>query len=87
VSDYTKNDISILRAIKLENATTEMMSVSIKTLQESTQLSYLKIRQTLLKFIKDGYVQEGFKKRTAKTYYITNNGIKKLYEIIGGVKC
>lgn len=81
---YTKNDISILRTIKIENATTELISVSIKTIQKDTGLSYVKIRQTLLKFIEDGYVKEGYKKGVAKTYFICKKGINKLYEILGG---
>ena len=84
--NYTKKDISILRQIKKRNATTELMSMSIKKLQEDTDVSVLKIRQALSKFIKDGYVNEGFKKGNAKTYYITNEGISKLYELLGGDK-
>lgn len=84
--NYTKKDISILRQIKKRNAITELMSMSIKRLQEDTDISALKIRQALSKFIKDGYVNEGFKKGNAKTYYITNEGISKLYELLGGDK-
>lgn len=80
---YTKKDITVLRAIKMKNAITDMMSVSRKTLQDDTKLSYLKVRQALLKLIKDGYVKEGFKQGNAKTYYITHEGISKLYQLIG----
>ncbi len=80
---FTKNDFLILRVISKREARTEMISVTIKTIAEDTKLSPVKIRATLNLFINEGYVKEGFRKVNAKTFYITDSGIKKLNEIMG----
>lgn len=85
MQNYTKNDISILRQIYRRKATTELISVSIKTIHEETGLSIIKIRQTLSKFIEDGFIKKGFKREHAYTFFITKKGIEKLNEILGGV--
>lgn len=81
---FTKNDFLILKAIQKRDAKTEMLSATIKTISEDTKLSAVKIRATLSLFIKEGYIKEGFRKVNAKTFYITESGIKKLNEIMGG---
>ena len=79
---YTKNDYAILRAIR--NAKSELISITIKSLQEETKLSTVKIRKTLKLFLNEGYVKQGIPKIKAKTFYITQEGINKLKEVMGG---
>jgi len=81
---FTKNDFAILRAIYKRKAISELVSVSIKTLQEDTKLSSVKIRSTLTLFINENYIKLGFRKVNAKTVYIVDDGIKKLTEVMGG---
>ena len=63
-----------------------MLSVPIKTIEEDTKLSSVKIRATLKLFIREGYLGFGFRKVNAKTVYITVDGINKYKEIMGGIK-
>ena len=81
---FTKNDFGILRAIYKRKAVSELVSVSVKTLQEDTKLSSVKIRSTLTLFLNEKYIKLGFRKVNAKTVYIVEDGINKLKEIMGG---
>lgn len=82
--NFTKNDFLILRVILKRGATSEMISISIKTIEQDTKLSSVKIRGTLKLFIEEGYLKYGLRKVNAKTVYITTEGINKYNEVMGG---
>lgn len=80
---FTKNDFAILRVIYNKKATTELLSISIKTIQEETKLSAVKIRATLKLFLNEGYIKHGLRKTNALTYYITKDGCEKIKDLMG----
>ncbi|MBO8161355.1 MAG: transcriptional regulator [Thermosipho sp. (in: Bacteria)] len=80
---FSKNDFKILSILKENGCTTELRSYTIKKLKELTGLSENKIRNTLNTFKLTGYVKEGALQHRAKTFYITEEGINKLKELLG----
>lgn len=78
----SKNDYKILMVLFRNKCTTEFLSYTRKDLAEKTGLSLDKVRNTIQKFKKINYVNEGFLNHQAKTYYITEEGIKKIKEIV-----
>lgn len=81
---YTKNDYLILKTIA-QKTKSAMLSITVKGIQKETNLSIVKIKNTLKLFIEDGFVINGIPKRTAKTYFMTEKGIKELKKICEGV--
>lgn len=47
-----------------------------------SSISLPTIRRSLSKLLEEGYVKEGYKRGKNKTYYISDEGIKLLSEII-----
>lgn len=79
----SKNDYLVLAALYNDDCNTELKSYTINKLQLITQLSTSKIRKTIKIFLDTGYIDEGCLQRTAKTYYITKDGINKIIELKG----
>lgn len=77
----SKNDYKILSIFSKNGCTTELKSHTIKYLQEATELSYDKVRNTIQYFIKLGFLKEGARQHRTKTYYITREGIEKMKEL------
>lgn len=81
------NDFTILTSIIDEKDNTKGTVLSngttIKEIQSKTNLSYTKIRQVILDMNKEELIERGLNKRTAKTYIITNKGLKILLKFKG----
>jgi DNA-binding MarR family transcriptional regulator len=82
MSNLSKNDYKVLYVLEKHECTNEMKSFTISKISESTGLSISKIRITLREFIKLGYIKEGAVNHTAKTYYITKEGIDKVKSLV-----
>ena len=77
----TKNDIFILNSIKKIDAINPLKSVPVSTLCKNVSLSHTKIRSSVKTLIDEGFVCEGYMQKNAKTYYITEGGIKLIKEL------
>lgn len=78
----TMNEYKILAYLYQNDYYTELQSITIKELQEKTNLSISKIREAIKKFKTLNYINEGFKHHKAKSYYITQKGIEKVLKSI-----
>lgn len=78
----SKNDYKMLYTLYEYGGTTEMKSLTIQKLSGLTKLSESKIRISVREFKKLGYIREGAVQHNAKTYYITEDGINKVKELI-----
>lgn len=78
----SRNDYKILLEIYKYGCINEMKSITINKIQELTDLSLSKIRTTLSYFKDQNYVAEGVMQHSAKTYYITAEGIVKIHQIL-----
>lgn len=89
MSNFTKNDIKILRTITSSNnrqkGNTKLSATSLKEIEQETNFSYQKIRNTILKFLELGYVAEGYPDGRRKTYMLTKEGYLFLDESIKNV--
>lgn len=77
----TKNDYRILHEFMKSEATNEMKSRTIKYIKKKTGLSDSKVRKTIKKFRKIGYINQGAWLGNSKTYFITESGINKINEL------
>ena len=71
------NDIKILKAIfdpKTKRGFVKSYGTSVKEIQDETSFSLSKIRSTLQKFKKMGWITEGVKDERCKSYCITEKG-------------
>lgn len=78
------NDILILKAIidKEDNrGLSKAKGSTISQIQSRCELSDAKIRRTLRKFKKEGWIDEGVKVLNSKRYYVTEKGLKELMEL------
>lgn len=84
--DFSRNDYKILLLLLEEGKTDKRKAMTLNEIQgqlksRNIELSIVKIRLTISTFNKIGYVDEGLKagkRGTAKTYFITPEGIKAL---------
>lgn len=77
---FNKTDYRILEELICNECYSSYISLSVKDLIAKTNLSHVKIRQSLKNFIGFGFVREGNKNRNSKTYYITQEGINNYKE-------
>lgn len=82
--EYNKTDFEILYFLEKEDLKTEFKSCTVKTLSQEVKFSESKIRVAINYFLKDGFIKEGIKQGQAKTYFITEEGINKLKELVIG---
>ena len=81
-TNFTRNDYKVLITLYNEGCFTEMKALPIKAIKERVKLSTNKVRQALSSFLKLQYIEEGATMGRAKTYYVTQNGIIKIKNII-----
>lgn len=78
MEQFTENDFRILKSIldrgDKKKGLTAINGTTVEEIAEKTDLSTKKIRDTLNKFIAEGYVTEGIKKVRTKTYLLTKEG-------------
>lgn len=80
----SKNDYKTLIVMYQYECINEFKSLTVAKIREFTSLSVSKIRKTLYVFKSMGYVSEGILSHNSKTYYVTDLGIKKVNELVGG---
>ena len=83
---YTKLDYKILRYIirNREDKTkgySRANGTTIKEVIELTNLSEGKVRNTISKFVKDGFLRYGISEGRTRTYCITEEGLRELQDI------
>ena len=78
---YTKNDIKILWKIADMKATNRLLSCSVNTIIDKCNLSNTKVRATIKILLTDTLIEEGFRNKNAKSYYLTEKGINFLREL------
>ena len=83
-----KNDVLILRTLYKNKKVSELQSMTITALTNSLEnkFSTMKVRTTIYEFVKQGIVHEGLKQGNSKTYFISNDGIKILNDLVNGGK-
>ena len=78
MEQFTENDFRILKSIldrgDKKKGLTAINGTTVEEIAEKTGLSTKKVRDTLNKFIVEGYVTEGIKKVRTKTYLLTKEG-------------
>ena len=85
--EYNSNDYKILHNFIKQNkvskgsGVTAMKGLTLKDIAEQTELSLIKVRKTIACFFEDAFIKEGIKKVRAKTYYISESGLKELKRI------
>lgn len=80
----SKNDVRILNQIMKGSKGNKLFAVSIKGIADKTELSIPKVRITVKSLLANGYIEEGFMQRSAKTYYITQKGKEILLNLMDG---
>lgn len=75
------SNIQILNILYGENCTTKLQAYTIGKLRTKTGYGYTKTAKDLNVLLAVGYVNRGYKRGRADTYYITESGI----EFLGGV--
>ncbi|HDK7176575.1 TPA: ArsR family transcriptional regulator [Clostridium botulinum] len=79
---FTENDYRILKAIIDRNDTKKGLckgnGTTVKEIIEKTELSDKKVRQTLKKFEKLGFIDKGLKIIRADTFMLTKKGFEEL---------
>lgn len=78
------NDVKILTSIfdkKDMTGFTKSKGTTVAELHEKTNFSLSKIRKTLNKFKSMGWIAEGLKDVSVKTYYVTSVGFEGLNEL------
>ena len=82
--EVNRVQLIILSIMKKMNATNQISSISIANIQESIQSikSYSTLYRCINLLCDSGFTNYGVKDGKFNTYYITQNGIKKLEEMI-----
>ena len=75
---YTKSDIFVLNAIHKLGGVNELTGAPIKTITKLSNLSDSKVRNAVRILQSESLILEGFMQKNAKTYYVSENGIKLL---------
>lgn len=87
---YTENDYRILKNIGDKNDNkkgfTKLNATTINEIVDKTELSYNKVRGTLMRFLNDGMVDYGVQKGRTKTYHLTIKGLTVLSSINTDIK-
>ena len=82
-------DIKVLSCFLKEGRDASIVSFDVPTLkecldaqlQESANISVSTLRRCLVNMQTAGLIDEGYKKRQRRTYYITHKGKELLYEV------
>lgn len=87
----TQNDFKILQNILSENdktkGTIKTNGTTKKEIMEKTGMSTTKVTNTLLNFYNQGLIENGLSVKNAKSYIVTEKGLKELLELKGmGIK-
>ena len=82
---FSRNDYKILFELYNEGCFTEISALSVRSIQGRVKLSQNKVRQALKVFKQVGYIKEGATIERAKTYYVTNEGLNKIKQVMGQV--
>lgn len=82
--EVNRIQLIILSIMKKMNATNQVSSISIANIQESIQSikSYSTMYRCINFLYDNGFINYGVKDGKFNTYYITQNGIEKLEEMI-----
>ena len=83
---YTALDYKILRSVRSDKNSptkgyTKGNGTTIKEIIDITGLSEGKVRTTVTKLVKDGFLNLGISQGRTRTYYITKEGIEELKSI------
>ena len=79
--NLNKNDYNILDTLYRNQCVTKICSFTKQRIANECKLSVFKITASLKIFINMGLVDEGAKDERAKTYYLTENGVKLIEDI------
>lgn len=83
----TLNDLKIFKAFrgidinKPKKGISSLDGVTIKEIRDYTKLSEKKIRDIIKLGIENGLIKEGLMNVRTKTYYLTEEGLKEVFEI------
>ena len=86
--EYNSNDYKILHNFKRRSkeskgaGVTALKGLTLKEIAIQTELSEIKVRKTIANFLVDKFIKDGIKKVRAKTYYISEDGIKELERLM-----
>ena len=80
--DLSKNDYNILIILNHYQCNSKLKSFTIERISKETNLSIPKIRNSVKMFLLLNYITEGSHDKSAKTYYINENGINELKSLI-----
>lgn len=80
---YTKNQFKIIILLYQNGCVNEFKSYGIDKITMGTKLASNTVRNTLKTFVEIGFVKEGMMNWKAKTYYLTDEGIKEYERLLG----
>jgi hypothetical protein len=78
------NDYKILESIvdrEKNRGLAKGRGSTLKQIVEKTQFSDVKVRNTLKVLLELNYISEGVKKVKAKSYYLTEDGLRELVDL------
>lgn len=78
--DFTRNEYRIIGSLYQNACFSKLCSFKIQRLATETNLSVVKIRQSMRMFISLGLVEKGAKDERADTFFLTAEGIKVVEE-------
>ena len=83
----TQNDFKILQNILSEDDKTKgaikTNGTTKKEIMDKTGMSITKVTNTLLNFYNQGLIENGLSVKNAKSYIVTEKGMKELLELKG----
>lgn len=83
----TQNDFKILQSILSETdktkGTIKTNGTTKKEIMDKTGMSITKVTNTLLNFYNQGLIENGLSVKNAKSYIVTEKGLKELLELKG----
>lgn len=82
INEIKRSDCKILLALYQEDCVDAFHAITASSCSNITKLCETKVRKTLNEFIDKQYVSLGYKKSQARTFYITELGIKVLKQIM-----
>lgn len=74
--DITKNEYRIIGILYENGCFSKLRSFKIKRIASETNLSVVKIRLTMKKFIENGLIEKGARDERADTFFLTKKGIE-----------
>jgi DNA-binding transcriptional regulator GbsR (MarR family) len=78
MSSLSKNDYKVLYLLYELGCTNDMKSLTISKISKDCSLSIPKVRVSVRYFKELEYIKEGIPQCSAKTYYITEQGLNKI---------